>query len=184
MVKSIVRNQLLLFVGAAWTSSRWGWEDYPWTHIGNHGLPQGVALGLGVGAILIGFGTLVEKSDKHIFADINKSTIDMTMRLFGRSEGITTEQPSTVQVAAIALGLAVLTGLCEETTFRGQIISALAVAHPGSYLHMLGLSSALFGVAHFTLGANLVDAGAIIALQSFNGENIGWTRKERTERKT
>lgn len=169
MVKNIIRNQLFLFAGSAWTSQRWGWEDYPWSHIGNHGLAHGVALGVAVGAILIGFGTLVEKSDKHVFADINKSTIDMTMRLFGRSEGVTMGQPSTLQVAAIALGLAALTGLCEETTFRGQIISALSVAHPGSYLHMLGFSSILFGVAHFTLGGHMLDAGALIALQTFNG---------------
>ena len=137
------------------------------------GVPH-VLIGLVAAYSVISWGMLVEKSDMHVFADINKSTMDMALRLFGREERPVMEKDRTKRVALVSAGVALLTAVAEETTFRGQVVSALAAVYPSeSQLFLLLASSLLFGVAHISFGSHPKDMATMIGLQTINGMFFG-----------
>ena len=80
-----------------------------------------LALPLGVLGVLplIFISRKIERSESGVVADLNLSTNLLVLRLFGSEK-----QP--VLALAASLFLACLTGLVEETTFRGEILPSLA----------------------------------------------------------
>lgn len=75
-------------------------------------------MGLVGAAVLVGFSRLIENSESPVVTGINLSTEMVVLRLFG---------PRTQPVVAFAVSafMAGLTGIVEETTFRGQIFPFL-----------------------------------------------------------
>mmetsp|Transcript_15789 Transcript_15789/g.32435 ORF Transcript_15789/g.32435 Transcript_15789/m.32435 type:complete len:368 (+) Transcript_15789:35-1138(+) len=174
MLKNIVRNQGLLFLGSTWTSERWGWENYPWSHI--HVNPLIVMLGLVVGAGIIKVGKEVEDSSWKGFGDINKSTVEMVIGLFGREEGIDEamkggERKRIVEVGCLALGISLVTAIAEETCFRGQLLSALTATHDPATAVVVG--AVLFGLAHVNLSGGVKDNFVTIGLHTVTGTGFG-----------
>jgi len=77
-----------------------------------------VALGVAGAAALVGFSRLVETSESPLVSGLNLSTEMVVLRLFGPNR-----QPLVAFV--VAASMAGLTGLVEETTFRGQALPFL-----------------------------------------------------------
>lgn len=77
------------------------------------------ALGL-IGALpILGLGRAIEKSENPVFTQLNLSTNSIVQRLFGEMK-----QPLFALVVSGLLAL--LTGVCEEIVFRGEILPSLA----------------------------------------------------------
>jgi len=109
--------------------------------------PSGVALGV-LGLIpLLAFSQKVEKSESPLFAGLNLSTNAVLLRMFGST------QQKEVAFAVSAL-LAGLTGVAEETVFRGTLLPVLAewskvnmgVDHPVAA--GVALSTLIFAALH------------------------------------
>ncbi|GMI36899.1 hypothetical protein TrCOL_g7014 [Triparma columacea] len=171
VVKDIVRNQGLLYLGSTFTSSRWHWENYPWSHI--HINPPVLYLGAIIGAGVIGTGKLVETSTWGGFGDINKSTVEMVLRVFGREKGMEARigKGRMLEVAILAAVISLGTAIAEETCFRGQLVSGLAMSHDPATSVVLG--AVLFGLAHVNLGSSLKDNMVTIGLHTMTGAGFG-----------
>ena len=100
-----------------------------------------LALPLGVLGVLplIFISRKIERSESGVVADLNLSTNLLVLRLFGSEK-----QP--VLALAASLFLACLTGLVEETTFRGEILPSLAQGN--GLAGGAALSTALFAALH------------------------------------
>ncbi|EOD13838.1 putative abortive infection protein [Emiliania huxleyi CCMP1516] len=100
-----------------------------------------LALPLGVLGVLplIFISRKIERSESGVVADLNLSTNLLVLRLFGSEK-----QP--VLALAASLFLACLTGLVEETTFRGEILPSLAQGN--GLAGGVSLSTALFAALH------------------------------------
>lgn len=118
---------------------------------------------------LISLGSLVEQSDKRDASNVNFSTTNMVISLFGRRRS--PEDPTatrTSQVMMLSALVALSTGISEEIVFRGYIPTAIdSLSH--SIPFALAGQAALFAFAHIspksTPGENCVVGG----LQFFNG---------------
>ena len=108
-----------------------------------------VAIGLGVAGLLplLAFSRYVETSESPIVAGLNLSTEMAVLRLFG-----STPQPIvTLGMSAILGGI---TGLVEETVFRGQLLPAAAAWAVGTPVTPEGvilgafLSTLVFAALH------------------------------------
>jgi membrane protease YdiL (CAAX protease family) len=111
----------------------------------------------------------IEKSDSYIVSGLNLSTNMAVLRLFGAKP-----QPILAGIASIAM--AGLTGVVEETTFRGQILPFFANRiGGGDEIVGLVLSSLLFAFLHTNPQAFLkggeafLDNFVLFCLQFVNG---------------
>ena len=56
------------------------------------------------------------------FGTMNKSTVDMTVRMLGRTKGIEEGGwKGRLDAVAVAAGISLMTAIVEETIFRGQV---------------------------------------------------------------
>jgi len=130
-----------------------------------------VALSLGmIGVIpLIILSRFIETSESPFVSGLNLSTNMAVLRMFGPT-------PQPVLAFLVSLFMSCLTGIVEETTFRGQSLPAFANAYGnGDILVGAFLSTLLFAVLHtnpasfFKRGEAFIDNFVLLNLQIVNG---------------
>ncbi|KAG7351447.1 CAAX protease self-immunity-domain containing protein [Nitzschia inconspicua] len=131
--------------------------------------PIGIGLGV-VGLIpLLFISRQLETSDSYLVSGLNLSTNMAVLRLFG-------SKPQPVLAGIASLAMSALTGVVEETTFRGQLLPFFA-NNVGNGDEMVGLvlSSLLFAFLHTNPQAFLkggeafLDNFVLFCLQFVNG---------------
>ena len=142
-----------------------------------------------VGALpLIALSNAIEKSDNRLFANINFSTIVMTLTLFGSRTvpppaflppGVKPEQIPTTnnsQALAASVLLSTMTGICEEVVFRWELPAVLALNTHSVLWAYLG-QAMWFALGHAQIKrkrrVGLVENGVVIGLQFINGLGFG-----------
>lgn len=118
---------------------------------------------------LITLSRFIETSESPFVSGLNLSTNMAVLRMFGST-------PKPVSVFLVSIFMSFLTGVVEETTFRGQSLPAFANAYGnGDILVGAFLSTLLFAVLHtnpagFFKGREaFVDNFALLNLQLVNG---------------
>lgn len=131
--------------------------------------PSAVLLGVAGLAPLLAISRVIETSESYLVSGLNLSTNMAVLRLFGSS-------PKPIQALVVSAFISGLTGLVEETTFRGQAIPFLANQFGnGDTLTGVFLASLLFAVLHtnptslFKGGEAALDNFVLLALQFVNG---------------
>ena len=118
---------------------------------------------------MVMIGCTVENSDKRDASQVNFSTVNMVISLFGRRES-TRDPEATSSATAMALAalIALSTGISEEMVFRGFIPTGIGALSNSFALAVLG-QAVLFALAHIspksTNGENKIVGG----LQFVNG---------------
>lgn len=131
------------------------------------GLP---ALLLGVVGVvpLIVLSRFIETSESRAFADLNLSTNLLMLRYFG-------DKPQPFVAFVVSAAIAGLTGLVEETNFRGALIPQLVEKTGGNLPLAVALSTLLFAVLHvnplgFLNGKEAAqDAACLVCYQILTG---------------
>jgi membrane protease YdiL (CAAX protease family) len=130
----------------------------------------GVLLGVAGCVPLLALSRRIETSESYLVSGLNLSTNIAVLRLFG-------DTPKPISALLVSAFLSVLTGVVEETTFRGQLIPVFS-NNFGSGDIMVGafLSTVLFAILHtnplsfFTGDADSkLDNFVLLALQLVNG---------------
>ena len=104
-------------------------------------MPSALLLGV-VGVVpLVALSRFIETSESRAFADLNLSTNLLMLRYFGDKS-----QPLVAFVTSA--GIAGLTGLVEETNFRGALIPQLVEKTGGDLPLAVALSTLIFAVLH------------------------------------
>lgn len=124
-------------------------------------------------------------SHQRAFADVNFSTIVMSMTLFGRRteppadlvpeqlQGIQFPTTKTRDAAFQSLYLSLVTGLCEETVFRRQVAAMLTQITGGNVISALFQQAILFGLGHINPGSPPAENAIVVGLQIINGLGFG-----------
>lgn len=126
----------------------------------------------------IALSNVIERSDDRRFATTNFSTNYMVMTLFGRrvaSKGNeNVRKPSrkakTIDIALVSAGISILTGICEEITFRGLIphlLHSTVTARNTAFTCIF--QAAIFGGGHLSPRTSLEENATIGSLQFANG---------------
>ena len=114
-----------------------------------------LAIGGGLlgGLPLIAVSRQVESSELYLVSGLNLSTNMAVLRLLGST-------PQPILALLLSLAISSLTGLVEETTFRGQILPALTnnVAHGNLWIGAM-LSTFVFAILHTNPAALLPTFG-------------------------
>jgi len=124
-------------------------------------------LGVAGALLLISVSRLVETAETPTVADLNLSTNMLVLRLFG-------DKPQPFTAFAVSSLLGSLTGLAEETTFRGEVLPQLANQFQSLPVG-IALSTLLFAVLHVNpLGLlkgrqAALDAAVLVAYQLVTG---------------
>lgn len=134
-------NQALIGSGI-WT----GGVSYQVLAQHSHFGPAAVALGIAGLVPLLGLSKGVETSESPVFAGLNLSTEQFLLRLLG-------DRPQPALALGVTAGMATLTGVVEETIFRGQLLPALAqwstgLGIDGGVLAGAVLSTVVFAALH------------------------------------
>ena len=138
--RQLVFNQLALGYNI-WTGGTGAQILENQVHLGN---PFLWILGILGAAPVLAVGRAIEKSQAPLFTTLNLSTNSIVERLFGD-----VKQP--VFALVVSAVLALLTGVCEEIVFRGEILPSLA-AYAVAHGYAPTLREAVpFGVASSTL---------------------------------
>ena len=97
----------------------------------------------------------------------------MVLRVFGRQKGMEARigKGRMLEVAILAAVISLGTAIAEETCFRGQLVSGLAMSHDPATSVVLG--AVLFGLAHVNLGSSLKDNMVTIGLHTMTGAGFG-----------
>jgi membrane protease YdiL (CAAX protease family) len=171
---SLLRNQLLLGLSGVWTVSVLSREEFPtfYALTSVDTSAPAVLLGVLAAAPLVAAGLALSRSDSRALVDINASTSQLALRLFG-------SQRRLVQVVFLALLLGGVTGVAEELSFRGLAVPVLAqrlaldLASPSGAAGALALSALSFGAAHWSLGGGWRDNAVTAGLQTLTGLYLG-----------
>lgn len=202
LIQALLLNQGLIFglaslIAAALLVSQYGFSAFMdldeflrWSGEGPHiwnlfPSPERLVWGFGGAIPLLAVSTLIENSDQRPFHNVNFSTIQMCMTLFGRRsqpppafvpeqlKGSTFPTTKTADALIQSCVLASVTGTCEETVFRRYIPSFLLKYFGGNLpLAYLG-QAALFGLGHAQPGVPLAENAIVVGLQFFNGLGFG-----------
>lgn len=138
------------------------------------------------GAIpLLVWGNWIESSDNRAFANVNFSTIVMTMTLFGRRKAPPDDfipdkfkgQKVLTTPASDALFqsfvLSALTGVCEETVFRAELPAVLTHVLHFNIPLAIASQAFLFGLGHIQPNSsNRMENAILIGLQFVNGISL------------
>lgn len=104
-------------------------------------MPSALLLGA-VGVVpLVALSRFIETSESRAFADLNLSTNLLMLRYFG-------DKPQPLVAFVVSAGIAGLTGLVEETNFRGALIPQLVEKTGGDLPLAVALSTLIFAVLH------------------------------------
>ena len=163
LVRQTVLNQALIGF-TIWTGGDGARVLQENAHFGTESL----AIALAGVVPLIYLSRRVETSEAPAVADLNVSTNMLVLRLFGG-------KPQPFVALLVSAVLAGITGIVEETTFRGQVLGQL-VEKMDSFPAAVALSTVIFAVLHvnpialFRGGKEGVkDAAVLIAYQLLTG---------------
>ena len=131
--------------------------------------PGPIVFGIAGAIPMLALSRAIETSESPYVAGLNLSTNMAILRLFGAT-------PQPVVALLISFVVALLTGIVEETTFRGQCLPAFAVYYGNGDVFIGALlSTLLFAVLHtnplsfFKGGEAFLDNFALLILQIVNG---------------
>ncbi|MGK3757265.1 MAG: membrane protease YdiL (CAAX protease family), partial [Bacillariaceae sp.] len=131
--------------------------------------PGPIVFGIAGVIPMLALSRKIETSESPYVAGLNLSTNMAVLRLFGAT-------PQPVVALLISFVVALLTGIVEETTFRGQALPAFAVYYGNGDVFIGALlSTLLFAVLHtnplsfFKGGDAFMDNFALLILQIVNG---------------
>lgn len=118
---------------------------------------------------MVTLGCMVETSDDRNASQVNFSTTNMVISLFGRRKSsFDTSGSASFQVMLLAAGIALSTGISEELIFRGYIPTAIS-----SFTHSLPLAllgqAALFSAGHISPKVRPGENRVVGSLQFLNG---------------
>lgn len=118
---------------------------------------------------MIALGTLVENSDRREASQVNFSTINMVISLFGRRRSSRDPEATNSSTVMILSGLIALsTGISEEMVFRGYIPTAIESVSHSLPLALLG-QAVLFALAHISPKSSPGENKVVGGLQLANG---------------
>lgn len=131
--------------------------------------PLQVLEGTVVAIPMVMIGCLIENSDRRDACQVNFSTVNMVISLFGRRHSPRDpEATKTSTVMAIAALIALSTGISEEIVFRGYIPTGIQTASDSVALAAVG-QAMLFALAHVSPRAPLGENRIVGGLQLLNG---------------
>mmetsp|Transcript_19122 Transcript_19122/g.29907 ORF Transcript_19122/g.29907 Transcript_19122/m.29907 type:complete len:326 (-) Transcript_19122:358-1335(-) len=111
-------------------------------------------------------GYTISRSEDKVFTDINCSTNLLALRLFGGKKAIP-------QAAVLSAIIGIVTGICEELSFRGVGLPVLASRLEGSGFPPLPTALAIgalaFGAAHWSWGGKVKENLLTVGLQTGTG---------------
>jgi membrane protease YdiL (CAAX protease family) len=118
---------------------------------------------------MIALGSIVENSNKREASQVNFSTINMVISLFGRRKSSRDPEASNSPTVMMLAGLIALsTGISEEMVFRGYIPTAIEALSHSLPLAILG-QAALFALAHISPKSSPGENKVVGGLQLANG---------------
>jgi len=148
--------------------------------------PQRLAWGFGGALPILALSSWIDSSDKRIFANLNFSTIVMSMTLFGRRKipppeflppqlrGKTLPTTSWPDACLQSLVLSLTTGVCEEAVFRRLVPSLIVLTTGNSDTLTAWFGSAmLFAAGHVKPSSGLSYNAIVAALQLITGLGFG-----------
>ena len=171
-----MRNQVLLGLSCVWTLSVVDPTTDPTffaTTLADFS-PPSLLLGIICAAPLVAGGLAISRSESRLWVDINASTSQLALKLFGGRKAL-----AQVAVSSALLGL--VTGAAEELSFRGLGMPLTAdrigfdMASTAGQGAALALSALTFGLGHWSWGGGLRENAVTVALQSCTGMYLGGT---------
>jgi membrane protease YdiL (CAAX protease family) len=118
---------------------------------------------------MIAIGCMVENSDHRDASQVNFSTTNMVVSLFGRRRSKFDQTASaSSQVMMLSTAIALSTGISEELVFRGYIPTAIAALTHSVPLALIG-QAVLFACGHLSSSAQPGENRLVGSLQMFNG---------------
>lgn len=140
--------------------------------------PVRVVQGIVATLPMIAFGSMVENSEQRGSSQVNFSTINMVVSLFGKRKnkhtkngnaiGDTSGTTSTSTVLVLSCLVAMCTAISEEVLFRGYLPTAIWSQSNSVLLALLGQAS-LFGLGHVHKNSTLIENKVVSGLQFVNG---------------
>jgi membrane protease YdiL (CAAX protease family) len=118
---------------------------------------------------MVMLGCALEQSDRRDASQVNFSTTNMCISLFGRRKSATDpEATDSTAVMALAALIALSTGISEEILFRGYIPTGIEALTHSVPLAVLGQAS-LFAMAHISPKSSAAENKLVGGLQFVNG---------------
>jgi membrane protease YdiL (CAAX protease family) len=118
---------------------------------------------------MVALGSTVENSDRREASQVNFSTINMVISLFGRRKSSRDPEATNSPTAMMLAGLIALsTGISEEMVFRGYIPTAIESLSHSLPLAIVG-QAALFALAHISPKSSPGENKVMGSLQLANG---------------
>lgn len=118
---------------------------------------------------MVTLGCMVENSDDRDASQVNFSTTNMVISLFGRRKSVFEPAGSaSLQVMLLSAGIALSTGISEELIFRGYIPTAISSLTHSLPLALLG-QAILFSLGHISPKVRLGENRVVGSLQVVNG---------------
>ena len=118
---------------------------------------------------MVMLGCALEQSDRRDASQVNFSTTNMCISLFGRRKSATDPEASdSTTVMALAALIALSTGISEEVLFRGYIPTGIQALTHSVPLAVLGQAS-LFAFAHISPKSSPDENKLVGGLQFVNG---------------
>jgi membrane protease YdiL (CAAX protease family) len=118
---------------------------------------------------MVTLGCIVENSDDRNASQVNFSTTNMVISLFGRRKSVMEPMGSrSYHVMLLSAGIALSTGISEEIIFRGFIPTAIFSSSHSWPLALLG-QAALFSAGHLSRKSRPGENRLVGLLQFFNG---------------
>jgi membrane protease YdiL (CAAX protease family) len=118
---------------------------------------------------MVALGCVVENSDDRDASQVNFSTTNMVISLFGRRKSVLEPSGSpSLQVMLLSTGIALITGISEELIFRGYIPTAILSLTDFLPLALLG-QAVLFSIGHISPKVRPGENRVVGSLQFVNG---------------
>jgi membrane protease YdiL (CAAX protease family) len=118
---------------------------------------------------MVALGYLVENSDNRDASQVNFSTTNMVISLFGRRKSqLEPTASATSQVMLLSIAIALSTGISEELIFRGYIPTAIASISHSIPLSLIG-QAVLFAGGHLSKNARPGENRLVGSIQLING---------------
>jgi membrane protease YdiL (CAAX protease family) len=124
---------------------------------------------------MIALGCMVENSDHRDASQVNFSTTNMVISLFGRRRSpLEPNASASSQVMMLSTAIALSTGISEELIFRGYIPTAVESLSHSVPLALI-VQAVLFACGHLSSHARPGENRVVGSLQLFNGLWYGLT---------
>jgi membrane protease YdiL (CAAX protease family) len=118
---------------------------------------------------MVAMGCMVENSENTDASQVNFSTTNMVISLFGRRKSrLEPAASAPSQVMMLCAAIALSTGISEEVIFRGYIPSAITTLTHSVPLALVG-QAILFACGHLSKNARPGENRLVGSLQLFNG---------------